>query len=103
MSIPHVGKHIRVLNMNLAKEQPKVLPLDEFELLLSICAASLDIEAVKPQGPAQKKIKNKLLWDDVVFRKAHDAFGKLSVLCNHVAAPLKVAAVNDDLEEVQAH
>ena len=78
-----------------------MLPLDEFELLLSICAASLDIEAVKPQGPAQKKIKNKFVWDDVVFRKARDAFGKLSVLCNHVAAPLKVVAdVDDDLEEV---
>ena len=34
------------------------------------------------------------------FRKAHDAFGKLSVVCNHVAAPLKVAAVDDDLDEV---
>jgi hypothetical protein len=34
------------------------------------------------------------------FRKAHDAFGKLSVVCNHVAAPLKVAAVDNDLDEV---
>ena len=42
-------------------------------------------------------------WYDVDFRKACDAFGKLSVVCNHVAAPLKVAAVDDDLEEVQAH
>jgi hypothetical protein len=37
---------------------------------------------------------------DVDFRKAHDAFGKLSVVCNHVAAPLKVAAVDNDLDEV---
>jgi len=27
----------------------------------------------------------------------------LSVLCNHIVAPLKVAAVDDDLDEVQAH
>ena len=39
-------------------------------------------------------------WYDVDFRKACDAFGKLSVVCNHVAAPLKVAAVDDDLDEV---
>jgi hypothetical protein len=31
---------------------------------------------------------------------ARDAFGELSVLCNHVAAPVKAAAVDDDLEEV---
>ena len=100
LSIPYIGKRIRVLNMNLAKEKPKTLPLPEFELLLSICAASLDIEAVTTKGPVQKKIKNNFLWYDVDFRKARDAFGKLSVVCNHVAAPLKVAAVDDDLDEV---
>ena len=68
--------------------------------MLSICAASLDIEAVEPTGPAQKQIKNAFLWNDVNFKEAHNAFRKLSALCNHVAAPLKVAAVEDDLEEV---
>ena len=100
LSIPHIGKRIRVLNMNWAKEKPKTLPLKEFELLLSICAASLDIEAVEPTGPAQKKIQNSLLWYDDDFKEARNAFRKLSMLCNHVAAPLKVAAVDDDLDEV---
>ena len=58
LSIPYVGKTIRVLNMNLAEAPPSVLPLEEFGLLLSICAASLDIEAVMPDRLLQKKIKN---------------------------------------------
>ena len=100
LSIPYIGKRIRVLNMNLAKTHPTVLPLPEFELLLSICAASLDIEAATPNGPAQSKIKKDFLWYDTNYQKAREAFGRLSVVCNHIEAPLKVAAADDDLEEM---
>jgi hypothetical protein len=99
LSLPYVGKRIRVLDMNLATSSPKTLPLVEFELLLSICAASLAIEEVKPNGPAQTKIKNGFLWYDLNFKKAQEAFGRLSVVCNHVEAPLKAAAVDDGSEE----
>ena len=101
LSIRHVGKTIRVLNMNLATEKPKVLQLDEFNLLLSICAASLDIEQVQPnEGPAFKKIRNRFLWEDN-YKKARDAFGRLSVVCNHIEAPWKVAgSENDDYGDI---
>ncbi len=35
LSIPNIGKRIRVINMNSAKEKPKTLPLPEFELPVS--------------------------------------------------------------------
>ena len=96
MSIPYVGKTIRVLNMNLAEAPPSVLPLEEFGVLLSICAASLDVEAVEPWVPAQRRIKTNFLHDDTNFKKARHAFGCLNMVCNHVAGPLKVAAAADD-------
>ena len=99
LSLPYVGKRIRVLDMNLATSSPKTLPLVEFELLLSICAASLAIEDVKPNGPAQKKIRDGFLWYDVNFKRAKEAFGRLSVVCNHIEAPLKAAADDDGMEE----
>ena len=100
LSIRHVGKTIRVLNMNLATEKPKVLQFDEFNLLLSICAASLDIEQVQPnEGPAFKKIRNRFLWEDN-YKKARDAFGRLSVVCNHIQAPWKVAGSDDDDDDI---
>ena len=99
MSIPYVGKTIRVLNMNLAEAPPSVLPLEEFGVLLSICAASLDVEAVEPWVPAQRRIKTNFLHDDTNFKKARHAFGCLSMVCDQVAGPLKAAAVADeDLE-----
>jgi hypothetical protein len=58
LSIQHVGKRVRVLNAHLAKEMPQTLPLDQFQLLMSICAASLNIEVMDPIGPVQRRIKN---------------------------------------------
>ena len=66
--------------------------------MLSICAASLAIEEVKLNGPAQK-IKNGFLYNDDNYKRAREAFGRLSVVCNHVAGPLKVASADDDDHE----
>ena len=96
LSIPYFGKRIRVLNMNLANATPSVLNPDEFDLLLSICTASLAIEEVTPNGPAQKKIRNGFLYADDNYKKAHEAFRRLSVVCNHIARPLQAAAAADD-------
>jgi hypothetical protein len=104
LSIPYVGKHIRMLNMDWAKEMPKTLPLDKFQLLFSCCTANLDIEVVKPHGPALRKIRHGFWWGDTDYENAHDAFARLSVVCNHIVAPLKAAplkaAATDDIEEV---
>ncbi len=72
--------------MNLATSSPKTLPLVEFELLLSIRAASLAIEDVQTSGPAQKKIRDGFLWYDANYKRAKDAFGRLSVVYNHIEA-----------------
>ena len=49
-----------------------------------------------PNGPAQKKIRNGFLYDDDNYKKAHEAFRRLSVVCNHIARPLQAAAAADD-------
>ena len=73
--------------------------MGEFDLLLAICAASLDIELVQPnEGPAFKKITNKFLWEDN-YKKARDAFGRLSVVANHIQPPWRVAVPDDDDDE----
>ena len=96
MSIPWVGKTIRVLNMNLAKETPEVLPLEEFNLLLSICAANMDIQQVQPnEGLSFKKIRNAFVYD-VNYNKAREAFGRLSVVVNHIEPLFRVAVPDDD-------
>jgi hypothetical protein len=77
--------------------------LDEFQLLLSICAASLDVEAVDPNslGKETKKVRNNFLYNDNKFKMARDAMGRLSVMCNHIARSLPAAAAAvDDFDEV---
>ena len=64
--------------------------------MLAICAASLNIEAVEPNGPAQKKIKNDYLYYNPTSKPARDAMSRLSVLTGHVAR--SVPAVNDEEE-----
>ena len=99
LSIPVVGKSIRVLNMKLATEAPEVLPLGEFDVLLAICAASLDIERVQPnEGPSFKRIRKRFLYD-ATYKKARDAFGRLSAVANHIQPPRRVAVPDDDDDE----
>ena len=96
LSIPFVGKTIRVLNVNKAKETPEVLPLPEFNLLLAICAASLNIEQVQPNdGPSFKRIRNRFL-SDATYKKARDAFGRLSVVVNHIEPSFRAAVPDND-------
>ena len=99
LSVPFVGKSIRVLNVKLATEAPEVLPLGEFDLLLAICAASLDIERVQPnEGTSFKRIRKRFLYD-ATYKKARDAFGRLSVVANHIQPPWRVAVPDDDDDE----
>ena len=96
LSIPFVGKTIRVLNMNKSKETPEVLPLPEFNLLLAICAASLNIEQVQPnEGPSFKRIRKKFLID-TTYKKARNAFGRLSVVVNHLEPPFRAVVPDND-------
>jgi len=96
LSLPYVGKSIRGLNMS--KVKPTGLQAGDFECLLAICAASLNIEAVDPNnlGPAQKKIRNNYLYYNPTFNVARDAMKRLSVMTGHIAR--SVPAVNDEEE-----
>ena len=93
---PFVGKTVRVFNMNKATQAPEVLPLPEFNLLLAICAASLNIEQVQPnEGPSFKRIRKKFLVD-TTYKKARSAFGRLSVVVNHLEPPFRAVVPDND-------
>jgi hypothetical protein len=92
LSLPFVGKRIKMIN--LMGKEPEPLTTQEFDILLSTCAASLNIESVEPNGPAQRKIQNNFIWYDPTFKSARDAIGRLRVTMSHVCrAP---AALPDD-------
>ena len=95
LSLPFVCKTVRILN--IAKVNPMGLGAGEFECLLAMCAASLHIEAVEPNGPSQKNIKNNYLYYNPTFKLARDAMSRLSVLTGHVVR--SVPAVKDANDE----
>ena len=101
LSLPFVCKRIKMIN--LKGKQPQPLTTAEFDILLSTCAASLNIEAAQPNGPAHKKIQNNFIWYDANFKSARDAIGRLRVTMSHVCrAPSSAAApaAVEELEEV---
>ena len=83
----------------MSKVKPTALGEGEFDCLLAICAAILNIEAVEPNGPAQKKIKNNYLYYNPTFKMARDAMTRLSVLTGHMAR--SVPAGNDADDEAE--
>ena len=74
----------------------EVLPLPELNLLLSICAASLNIEQVQPNEDTSFKKIRKTFLHDATYKKAREAFGRLSVVVNHIEPSFRVAVPNDD-------
>ena len=84
LSLPHVGKYVRVLNMRRAQNPPQPLAAAELDTLITVCSASLNIEAAEPNGPSQKKIKNDFLWYNPKFAQARDSLARLNVMVNHI-------------------
>ena len=76
--------------MKRAVDPPRPLTSEELDVLITVCSASLNIEACEPNGPAQKKIKNDFLWYKPEFRQARDSLARLNVMCNHMDRPMVV-------------
>ena len=70
LSLRRAGQCYRAIDKALIKQEVSTLSLEEVETLLDICAAGLDIETYEPAGPAEKRLRNALLYDNRVFAES---------------------------------
>ena len=70
--IPHVGKQYRAIDLKLSDRIPNFLEMSELELLLDVCAASLDVDVVPTSaGSATRRLQNSFHYNPTFF-KARD-------------------------------
>ena len=78
LSIPYVGKQVRVIDLNRGSHVPPFMGLYELELLLDVCAASLAIETAPTSGPAEEKVQRNLRWYNPTFKAARAALADVN-------------------------
>jgi hypothetical protein len=95
LSIQHVGKMIRVIDLTKGDGRaPDFMSTAELDLLLDICAAGLNVEhADADLGPANKKIRNNILYYSENFQSARTAMRRITAL-SHQAVPRAVSAAS---------
>ncbi len=87
LSLPRIGQQIKVLDLNSIKDTPRmptIISMAELELLLDVASASLDIENAPTSGPAERKMKNNIVWYNDNFKRARIALHRLNTVVDQV-------------------
>ena len=77
LSLPFASKQVHVIDLAKRDTTVETLNFVELEILLDVCAATLDVEGKVPNGPAEKKMRNDFIYYNQTFKKARDTMKAL--------------------------
>ena len=77
LSLPFAGKQVHVVDLAKCDTPVETLNFVELEVLLDVCAATLDIEGKVPNGPAEENMRSDFIDYNQTFKKARDTMKAL--------------------------